>query len=365
MFKRVALVVAVVAMVLLVAETPSHARPGRGGPRRTGPPARTSPPSRNPRTTAPTPHVNPGAHAPTLAPGAGAPGHGSRPFHGSAPFHSPPALNGPTPPGGLLGPADRPSPGQLHDFINLPPHSGRAGPAFRGAAGAQPARNNPRLSPQQLQSVRAGLSTRLYRPQGPQPFTAAWYREHPNAWKITHPYAPAAAVAFVSLAGWVGVAGGQVVYDYTSYADVTNYYPAEEGYAEHQQEVARAAELAAADPTDDARGPWMTLGVFGLLSPGQSEAHVMLQLAVNQERIVRGTYFDVLTESTHPVRGSIDPETQQAAWTVGANPKIVYQTDLGNLTADSAPLLVHFSDRQTQKWTMVRIDQFPADPTAP
>ena len=365
MFKRVALIVAVVAMVLLVADTPSHARPGRGGGRRTGPPARNGPPGRNPRATAPTPRVNPGAHTPTLAPRVGIPGHGSRPMHGSAPVHGPPALNGPTSPGGLSGPAGRPSPGQLHEFIHLPPHSGGAGPAFPGPTGAPPARNNPRLSPQQLQSVRSGLSTRFYQPTGPQPFTAAWYREHPNAWKITHPYAPTAAVAFVSLAGWVGINSGQVVYDYTSYADVTNYYPAEEGYAEHQQEVGRAAELAAADASDDSRSPWMALGVFGLLSPGQSEAHVMLQLAVNQERTLRGTWFDVLTESPHPVRGSIDPETQQAAWTVGTNPRIVYQTDLGNLTADSAPLLVHFSDRQTQKWTLVRIEQTPADPAAP
>jgi hypothetical protein len=265
----------------------------------------------------------------------------------------------------VLGPANRPSPGQLHGFINLPLHSGGVGPALPGPTGVPPARNNPRLSPRQLQSVRSGLSARLYHPGGPQPFTAAWYRAHPNAWKITHPYAPAAAVAFVGLAGWVGVAGGPVVYDYTTYADVTNYYPAEEGYAEHQQEVDRAAELAAADASDDARGPWMALGVFGLLSPGQSEAHVMLQLAVNQERILRGTYFDVLTEWAHAVQGSIDPETQQAAWTVGTSSKIVYQTDLGNLTADSAPLLVHFSDRQTQKWTMVRIEQTPADPAAP
>jgi len=40
---------------------------------------------------------------------------------------------------------------------------------------------------------------------GPQPFTAAWYLEHPNAWKVTHPYAPAAAVALTtaSVAAWL------------------------------------------------------------------------------------------------------------------------------------------------------------------
>jgi len=297
MVKRVALIVAVAGMVLVLWETPSHARPGRGGPRRTGPPARKGAPTRNHHATPPASHVQPGAHGPGATP------HVRPQGHGSAPFHAPPALDGATPPAGSIRPDGRPSPTQLQEFINLPPHSGQAGAVFPAAAGTQPPRNNPRLSPEQLQSVRDGLSTRLDHPEEPEPFTAAWYAEHPNAWKVTHPYAPAAAVGFVTLAGWVGINAAPIASDYSSYTEVTNYYPAEEGYAEHQQEIDRAAELAAADQGDDASGPWMSLGVFALMSPGQSEAHVMLQLAVNQQRVLRGTWFDVLTESSHPVRG--------------------------------------------------------------
>jgi hypothetical protein len=348
MVRRVTLVVAVVTVALLLADTPSHARPGRGGGRG-GPPARNGPPPRNAPAA---PHANPATRHPGATPRADAP------RHDSPPIRTPPARHGATPPKAPVRTNDRPSPAELHKFMNLPQRPGHTGMPAVGALGAKP-RNNPRWTPEQLQSVRDGLSTRLDQAQGPKPFTAAWYLEHPNAWKITHPYAPAAAMGFVTLAGWVRINAAPVASDYSSYTEVTNYYPAEEGYAEHQQEVDRAAELAATDQSDDAQGPWMSLGVFGLLSPGRSDTHLMLQLAANQQRLLRGTYFDVLSESSHPVRGSIDPETQQAAWTVGANEKVVYQTDLSNLTGDSASLLVHFSDRQTQKWTMVRIEPSP------
>jgi len=343
---------AVAAMVLLLLETQSEAGPGGGGGRRPSPPGRSGPPAVGSHRPAPPQHAGQ-PKRPPAAPHVGGPRQGA------------PTFSGPRSGGNSIRPTDRPTAGQLHDFVDLPsrPEPGTLSPA--GGQRPDPSSRASRFTPDELQAVRDGISTQLYDPSGPEPFTPAWYFEHPNAWKATYPYAPAAAVGFATVAAWVGLQGGTAAADYGSTATVNNDYPAEEGYAEDQQEVDEAAEQAESSQGSEPQGPWMPLGVFALLPPGQTEAHVMLQLSVNQQRVVQGTWFDLLTEATHPVRGSIDPETRQTAWTVGAAERVVYQTDLSSLTGDEVPLRVHFGDRQTQQWTMVRIEQAAGEGATP
>ena len=50
-----------------------------------------------------------------------------------------------------------------------------------------------------------------------QMFTLAWYRDHPNAWHLTHPHADAWAIAtMATVAGWVGLAVQPAGYVYNS-----------------------------------------------------------------------------------------------------------------------------------------------------
>ena len=51
----------------------------------------------------------------------------------------------------------------------------------------------------------------------------------------------------------------------------------------------------------------------------QQHPQLIMQLAVNQQGILRGNYTDEVTDSTLPVHGAVDPKTQRAAWTVGNN----------------------------------------------
>ena len=48
--------------------------------------------------------------------------------------------------------------------------------------------------------------------------------------------------------------------------------------------------------------------VFGVL---------FMQLAVNKDGVIRGNYYNALSDATVPVYGQVDKKTQRAAWTVG------------------------------------------------
>ena len=45
----------------------------------------------------------------------------------------------------------------------------------------------------------------------------------------------------------------------------------------------------------------------------QTNANLILQLAVNKEGIIRGNYTATLTNDTKPVQGSVDKKTQRAS----------------------------------------------------
>jgi len=81
-----------------------------------------------------------------------------------------------------------------------------------------------------------------------------------------------------------------------------------------------------------------------------------MQLAVNQQGIVRGNYTDEVTDTTLPVHGAVDKKTQRAAWTIGDNKYSVMEVGLNNLTQSEAPALIH-KNGTTQRWLMVRLSQ--------
>ena len=84
---------------------------------------------------------------------------------------------------------------------------------------------------------------------------------------------------------------------------------------------------------------WKSLGVFAMVQGDNSEAEKIIQFAVNQQGVLRGNFFDVLTETSLGVFGSVDQESKRVAWTVGDKDEIVYETGLANLQEDEAPML--------------------------
>ncbi len=102
---------------------------------------------------------------------------------------------------------------------------------------------------------------------------------------------------------------------------------------------------------------WVSLGVFGMVQGDEKDANNIFQLAVNKQGIIRGNYYNALTDTTTPVYGSVDKSSQRAAWTVGDKKETVYETGIGNLTEPETPILVHFGKDRTQQWTLVRMEQ--------
>ena len=146
--------------------------------------------------------------------------------------------------------------------------------------------------------------------------------------------------------------GGNVYYEGdTVYVNDQPAYTAEE-YA------TQAVDIATTIPeVDEEKVEWMPLGVFALTHEQKGEPDMLLQLAVSKEGIIAGTYTNTLTDTTLPVEGMVDRETQRAAWTIGDNKNTVLETGIYNLTQDETPVLVHFGKDRTQTWLMVRLEQ--------
>lgn len=191
-------------------------------------------------------------------------------------------------------------------------------------------------------------------------FTPEWYAAHRAAWS----YAALASSAWVpatwfSVADWLDCGdSGPEDYNYGS----TVIYQGDTVYVEGQpsgtpaQYYDQAISLAAsgnAKQSDQAN--WLPLGVFGLVQGQQNDPTMIFQLAVNHEGIIRGNFYNTITDSTLPVQGAVDKKTQRVAWTVGDNKSTVFETGLNNLTQDQASALVHFGKDKTQEWLMVRL----------
>lgn len=305
------------------------------------------------------------------------------------------------------GPASRPTQGQVKDFLNLPQGkgSGFGSDALKvgtgvavGVLGAEGAKRL--LDGQKAGGAdRRGLADRPGGPgRAPQPaerpgrdqiradlqdrtrhaFTPEWWKNHPNAAKAYwehhdnhhHPWhywwRPATWAALVGFTAGVtaGSAYGEPVYYnygdniYYDGGDVYfggNKVGTKEEYYQQAGDLAGAAQIA----TDQQSEDWLPLGVFALGQNNVGNANMVLQLAVNKEGVIRGTYYNTSTDTARPVKGMVDRKTQRAAWMFadGKNTDIIMETGIYNLTQDETEALVHFGKDNTQRWLMVRLEQ--------
>lgn len=241
---------------------------------------------------------------------------------------------------------------------NQPQYSGAEG-AAAGAAIAN--RNQPAMSG--AAGAAAGYATVRNNFNHPGMYNAGWYGDHqgawaPTAWAAGSAWTPA---TWAAVAGHVGYGDNQPVsYNYGDNVTcisgnvVINGQPAgtAEEFSQQADEIAESGTNAEASPSDQ----WMPLGVFALVRDENQHPQLIMQLAVNQQGIMRGNYTDEVTDSTLPVHGAVDRATQRAAWTVGDNKYSVMEAGLNNLTQGEAPALMH-KNGTTQRWLLVRLDQ--------
>lgn len=312
--------------------------------------------------------------------------------------------------GGIGNHTDKPTRENLQKFLNLPPESSkglsdlgkagiggaaagalgvvgaqhlmeRAGADGRRTDGARPARINrdgagerrsgDRISDRDRQNadqIRNNIKDRY-----DNLFTPQWWKDHPQlahqywenmgryqyAWN--HWWRPA---AWGALAGWIaGTAwSAPQYYDYSSeiYYQGDSVYVNDAPVASAQEYYQQAAKITTA-PEDKSsqEEELMPLGVFALSQTDSTSSNTLLQLSVDKQGIIKGIYYNTNTNTSRPIKGSVDKQTQRAAWSFadGSNTDIIMETGIYNLTQDQTEVLVHFGKDTTQRWLMVRMEQ--------
>lgn len=295
----------------------------------------------------------------------------------------------------------RPSQNELNNFLNISPGTGAAvaGGAAAGNRAARPnAGDRGPGSQQRDQRVgdrqdRAGTrqDRRDNRPNSPEDRAnrrqergdnvrdsfhdnhprADFYKDHPHAarWRVNRPYRWA---TWGALGGWYGLSGDGQYYDYGSggncyYEDDQVYYEGEPiATAQEYADQAIGFADAGADTINQAVAAdtdieWMPLGVFALVHEDEGEPTFYMQLQIAKDGTISGTYVNSTKDTSQTIQGSVDKESQRAAWTVGDNANTVIETGLVNLTKDEAPALIHFGTKKTQEWLLVRMEDPDGD----
>ncbi len=154
----------------------------------------------------------------------------------------------------------------------------------------------------------------------------------------------AAPTYYYDYGNTVAYEGDKVYYDSKPVATADEYYGQASGIA----------KKGAAKVSDEEE--WRSLGVWAMVQGKELQSDKMLQIAVNKEGVIRGNHYDALTETTLPIQGSVEKKTQRAAWTVGKNKEVVYETGIYNLSGEETQMLIHFGKEITQQWSLVRLE---------
>lgn len=224
----------------------------------------------------------------------------------------------------------------------------------RGAVGGY-AYRSPSARYGDAYGVRAGFTGHaLYSPD--------WYGAHPGAWTAAGLTAAAwNAASWNSMSSWFGTTAAPVYYNYGSnvatqgdnvYVDGQDAGTTDQYY----QQAADLADTGAQAPAGDDQN-WLPLGVFAITQSDQTNSNMVLQLAVDKQGTIRGNFTDTTSNNTLPVQGSVDKQSQRAAWTIGDKQDEVMETGLYNLTKDEVPALLHYGKDKTEQWTLVRVKQ--------
>lgn len=89
------------------------------------------------------------------------------------------------------------------------------------------------------------------------------------------------------------------------------------------------------------------------------------KLTVDNAGVIRGTYYNALTDETQTVFGQVDEKCHRAAWTVGDKKTHTYEAGIINLTENETTMMVYYSNEKSQQFTLIRIEQPDGSPGKP
>lgn len=170
---------------------------------------------------------------------------------------------------------------------------------------------------------------------------------------------------WVGVAAWLGWASGvyPIYYGYGYGYPVRGYTTAYSSgaapaftYPEVSQQIDASVGTAQSTPAAD----WMPLGVFALAREGAqaSTPSMYLQLALNKQGVIAGTYYNSSTDKTYPIEGLVNKDTRQAAWKMAdSSSSPIASAGIYNLTENESPVRIHFPDGSSQDWLLVRLNE--------
>jgi hypothetical protein len=157
---------------------------------------------------------------------------------------------------------------------------------------------------------------------------------------------------------WYGN-GGNIWYDNDYvYYDGERQMPADR-YYDYLDDL--ATDVPKITDADAEKMDWKPLGVFAVRRENETESDRTLQIAVNRDGVLVGTYFIPDKKEARPITGRVDERTQRATWTFSdANAKnnIIFETSVYNLTQPTANMMVHFGPKASDAeiWQLVRLE---------
>jgi hypothetical protein len=174
------------------------------------------------------------------------------------------------------------------------------------------------------------------------------------------------AATWASLGTFLGaaaVAGEPTYYAYGNggnvyYEDNTVYVNGQASGTPEQYAQQALAYVAAAPPPEKATdAEWLPLGTFAVTREDVHDSQGMIELAINTQGVVAGTYYNEATEASRPLKGTLDQKSQRVAigFADGKNDDVALETGVYNLTQEEAPALLHFGTTQTTPILLVRL----------
>lgn len=124
-----------------------------------------------------------------------------------------------------------------------------------------------------------------------------------------------------------------------------------------EEYAAQSTALIASAPEPVTETEWLPLGVFALTREGVDDSQAMLELAVNKQGVLAGTYYNEATEVSRSLKGMLEQDSQRAAigFADGKNADVVLETGIQNLTQDEAPALLHQGKDRSGPVLLVRL----------
>lgn len=202
--------------------------------------------------------------------------------------------------------------------------SPKAAPTPAVASAAKPGTMAPENIPAPLpaaggQPTVAGNATSL---EESAAFTPAWYEKHSEAWRPAQPPADWWRVADVAtVTAWLGQPVSTASSAAAGAGTVTTA-----GADDVDSDGLRSVLVLPAGHANGAVAAgddWLPLGVFAVVQQagGQnsSQPHNYQQLAVDRKGVIKGNFYDSISDTLQPIAGAVDRDALTASWTVGTN----------------------------------------------